>query len=29
MAGADLDFNVPDSVRQANEEMIVPEEILV
>ena len=29
MAGADLDFDVPDSVRQANEEMIVPEEILV
>lgn len=29
MAGADLDFNVPDSVRKANEEMIVPEEILV
>jgi hypothetical protein len=29
MAGADLDFNVPDAVRQANEEMIVPEEILV
>jgi hypothetical protein len=29
MAGAELDFNVPDSVRKANEEMIVPEEILV
>jgi hypothetical protein len=29
MAGADLDFNVPDSVRKANEEMIVPDEILV
>ena len=29
MAGAELDFNVPDAVRQANEEMIVPEEILV
>ena len=29
MAGADLDFDVPDSVRQANEELIVPEEILV
>jgi hypothetical protein len=29
MAGADLDFNVPDSVRKANEELIVPDEILV
>ena len=29
MAGAELDFNVPDSVRKANEELIVPEEILV
>jgi hypothetical protein len=29
MAGVDLDFNVPDSVRKANEEMIVPDEILV
>lgn len=29
MAGADLDFNVPDEVRKANEELIVPEEILV
>lgn len=29
MAGAELDFDVPDEVRQANEEMIVPEEILV
>jgi hypothetical protein len=29
MAGADLDFNVSDAVRKANEEMIVPDEILV
>ena len=29
MAGADLDFNVSDEVRKANEELIVPEEILV
>lgn len=29
MAGADLDFDVPDSVRKANEELIVPDEILV
>jgi len=29
MAGADLDFNVSDAVRKANETMIVPEEILV
>ena len=29
MAGADLDFNVSDEVRKANETMIVPEEILV
>jgi hypothetical protein len=29
MAGAELDFNVPDSVRKANEELIVPDEILV
>ncbi len=29
MVGADLDFNVPDEVRKANEEFRVPEEILV
>jgi len=29
MAGADLDFNVSDEVRKANEELIVPDEILV
>ena len=29
MAGANLDFDVPDSVRKVNEEMIVPDEILV
>jgi hypothetical protein len=29
MAGADLDFNVSDEVRKANEELIVPEEIVV
>lgn len=29
LAGADLNFDVPDSVRKANEELIVPEEILV
>ena len=29
MAGADLDFNVSDEVRKANEELIVPDEIVV
>lgn len=29
MIGADLNFDVPDSVRKANEKMIVPEEVLV
>jgi hypothetical protein len=29
MVGAELDFNVPDEVRKANEVMRVPEEILV
>ncbi len=29
MVGADLDFNVPDEVRKANEEFRVPDEILV
>jgi hypothetical protein len=29
MTGTDLDFNVPDEIVKANEEMIVPDEILV
>jgi hypothetical protein len=29
MVGADLNFNVPDSVIKANEKMIVPDEVLV
>ena len=29
MVGADLDFNVTDEVRKANEKFIVPEEVLV
>jgi hypothetical protein len=29
MVGADLDFNVPDEIVKANEEMIVPDEVLV
>lgn len=29
MVGADLDFNVTDEVRKANEKFIVPDEVLV